>query len=105
MKVVLHRLLAFSERRLFAHGSTPRLGWAARPLAGSEPLVVRVQMLRVTNVMHLKLSPFATLFKACAVFLRRFGQQGALVFFNHVRPTLPSSGQPRGIGFAAQGER
>jgi hypothetical protein len=105
MKVVLHRLLAFSWRSLFAHGSAPPLGWAARPLAASEPIVVGAQMLHASVLAPLNHSSRAIVFKAKASVLPRLGQQASLVFLNHVRPTLPSSGQPRGTGFAAQGER
>jgi hypothetical protein len=103
--VVAHRLFAFSRRSLFAPSSVLALGRAARPLAGSEPLVVRVQMLHAARVTRLALSLCAKYFKACTDVSRRFGQQAALAFLNFVRPTLPSSGQPRGTGFAAQGQR
>ena len=105
MNAVVHRLFAFSQRSLFAHGSAPPLGRAARPLAGSEPLVVRVQVLHATRVAELALSLCAESFKACTGVSRRFRQQAALVLLSLVRPTLPSSGQPRGTGFAAQGQR
>ena len=105
MNVVVHRLLAFSPRLLFAHGSPRALGRAARPLAASEPIVVHAQLHCASVLAPLNHSSHAVVFKAKAGAVPRFRQQGALAFLNLVRPTLPSSGQPRGTGFAAQGER
>ena len=64
MNGVVHRLFAFSAPSLSAQGSAHPFAWAARPAAGSEPDVVRVQMLRATSVTLLALSSSATLFKA-----------------------------------------